>query len=95
MNEDIEALAVNDTRPCINCGEQAEPERDGDYLYFACECGTEFGYTRVTAVDDENDCQVGVPEHIRRLGSDNPLSEEEALEVRRKAFLHRITMGQQ
>ena len=98
MNEDIDAVAVSDTKPCINCGKTAEPERDGDYLYFVCtdwdNCGTEFGYTRVAVVNDDDTCQVGIPESVRRNMPSSPMSEEEALEFRRKAFVERITMGQ-
>jgi predicted RNA-binding Zn-ribbon protein involved in translation (DUF1610 family) len=34
--------------PCPQCGTDAEPEEDGQILWFACpQCGAEFGYQPV------------------------------------------------
>ena len=45
-----------DTAECPSCGEQAEPEQDGDVQYFACWCGFEFGYS---VVKEEETCAAG------------------------------------
>lgn len=40
-------LQVEEQRECPQCGGAAEPEQAGDVVFFACECGAEFGYRRV------------------------------------------------
>lgn len=52
----------------------AEPEQDGDHVYFECVvCGYTFGYERLqtapVAVDSGGVCAVGVPESLRRFAS--------------------------
>lgn len=54
---------VEEGRLCPGCGCTAEPEQDGDVLYFACDCGFEFGHHRAEAPDPS--CQLGIPEGIR------------------------------
>ena len=60
-------------KPCPICGELTEPELDGDVQYYECEneeCeggGYAFGHQRVG--DQMSDCQLGVPEPVRRAGS--------------------------
>lgn len=61
------AVEVEEGHLCISCGRMAEPEQDGDVLYFACSCGFESGYRRVAAADPS--CQLGVPEDVRRQAS--------------------------
>lgn len=52
-----EPLAEN--AGCPYCGGVAEPEQDGDVLYFACPgCGGEFGYRKVTSGAF---CAAGLP----------------------------------
>jgi hypothetical protein len=60
--------------PCADpqCRGRAEPEQDGDHLYFECEdCGYAFGFTRSETVlaQPDGSCSVGVPEDIRRAAS--------------------------
>jgi hypothetical protein len=59
--------------PCADpeCGGQAEPEQDGNYLYFECACGHTFGFTRseTVLVDPTGACAVGIPEDVRRAAS--------------------------
>jgi hypothetical protein len=51
------------------CGGTATLEQDGDHCtYWACEeCGFEFGYELISQQDET--CQIGVPESIRRQAS--------------------------
>jgi hypothetical protein len=58
---------VSESADCPACGEQAEPEQDGDLTYFACDCGFEFGYQQ--EVQQDSSCQLGIDESIRRHGS--------------------------
>jgi hypothetical protein len=60
--------------PCTDpqCRGRAEPEQDGDHLYFEClTCGYAFGFTRseTVAVNPDGACAVGVPEDVRRAAS--------------------------
>jgi hypothetical protein len=59
--------------PCADpqCRGRAEPEQDGDHLYFECiTCGYAFGFTRSeTVLHPANTCAVGVPEDVRRAAS--------------------------
>ena len=44
---------------CPYCGATAEPEQDGDVVYFACpSCGGEFGHRKV---DRGTFCAAGLP----------------------------------
>lgn len=64
-----------ETVPCADpaCGGRAEPEQDGDHLYYDCtQCGYTFGFTRTdtTLAHRDNTCAVGIPEDIRRAASE-------------------------
>jgi hypothetical protein len=59
---------IGEAMECLSCGDRAQPEQDGDLIYYACGCGYEFGYQRV-AQEQDNACQLGVPEEIRRAAS--------------------------
>jgi hypothetical protein len=51
---------VEGSTGCIYCPGTAEPEQDGDLLFFACpDCGNEFGYRRVQ--QDGPVCAAGLP----------------------------------
>lgn len=61
---------VRRSRFCIRgpeeCDGIAEPEEDGEVTFWKCaRCEQEFGY-QVTGSGDP-DCQLGVPEAVRRL----------------------------
>jgi hypothetical protein len=56
---------IGEARECPSCGDRAQPEQDGDLIYYACGCGHEFGYQRVQQEQDSS-CQLGVPEEIRK-----------------------------
>ena len=61
---------VRRSRFCIRgpgeCEGVAEPEEDGEVTFWKCTtCEQEFGY-QVTGAS-EPDCQLGVPEAVRRL----------------------------
>lgn len=63
-----------ETVPCTDpgCGGQAEPEQDGDHIYYEClTCGYTFGFTRTEnlLVQPGGACAVGVPEDVRRAAS--------------------------
>ena len=66
-------MAVAKDKPCPVCGKLVEPEMDGDLRYYEClddDCeagGYLFGYERIQT-DDSADCQIGVPESVRRAG---------------------------
>lgn len=72
------------SRPCPDpeCGGTAEPEQDGDHLYFECtRCGYAAGYHKAEqptlAANQSGHCSVGVPEAVRRAASaamDNALT---------------------
>lgn len=50
---------------CPSCGGRAEPEEeDGLRKYVCAECEFEFGF--VPATQPEADCQLGIPEGVRR-----------------------------
>jgi hypothetical protein len=52
--------AVEGVTGCLYCGGQAEPEQDGDLLFFACpSCGGEFGHRR--AASESPLCAAGLP----------------------------------
>lgn len=60
--------------PCADpqCRGRAEPEQDGDHLYFECvDCGYAFGFTRSETVLQQpaGTCSVGIPEDVRRAAS--------------------------
>lgn len=59
MTSPLEPLAEKGT-PCIYCrGGFAEPEQDGDVVYFACpECGGEFGHRKA---ERGAFCAAGLP----------------------------------
>jgi hypothetical protein len=63
-------LNVSESAECPSCGELAEPEQDGDLTYYACSCGYEWGYQQ--EVQQDNSCQLGVPEDIRRAAQPAP-----------------------
>jgi hypothetical protein len=45
-------FTVEESTGCIYCSGLAEPEQDGDVLYFTCTaCGNSFGYRRVQQQD--------------------------------------------
>jgi hypothetical protein len=46
------------TAECPQCGEQAEPEEDGDVRFWVCSCGAEFGYQR--SRQDDATCAAGL-----------------------------------
>lgn len=49
---------------CPSCGGHAEPEEEDGLVKFVCsECEYEFGHTLHA---QEDDCQIGVPEGVRR-----------------------------
>lgn len=50
---------MSETAQCPSCGAAAEPEQDGDVLFYACECGFYFGYQAMTA--EANTCAAGLP----------------------------------
>lgn len=51
-----------------SCDGIAEPEQDGDHVFQVCEkCGMEFGFRRIQQT--QGDCQLGIPEHVRRAYS--------------------------
>jgi hypothetical protein len=54
---------VEESSPCPYCGSQAEPEQDGEVVFFACpDCGGAFGYRRVS---QGQFCAAGLPVDIR------------------------------
>lgn len=55
---------------CLQKQPSAEPESDGELRYYACSCGFEFGYEQAAPV--EGNCQIGVPEEVRRIASVPP-----------------------
>lgn len=62
--------------PCRDseCEGIAEPEQDGDHLYYHCPvCEYDFGYERVPqpalTSDAGGTCAIGVPESIRAAAS--------------------------
>lgn len=57
-------MNIGEAKECPSCGDRAQPEQDGDLIYYACGCGHEFGYQRVAQQDSS--CQLGVPEEIRK-----------------------------
>ena len=59
MTSPLEPLAEEGT-PCIYCrGGFAEPEQDGDAVYFVCpECEGEFGYRKAARGEF---CAAGLP----------------------------------
>jgi tRNA(Ile2) C34 agmatinyltransferase TiaS len=66
----IKAESVRCADP--QCGGRAEPEQDGDHLYFECtDCGYAFGFSRMeTALQQSTGtCAVGIPEDVRRAAS--------------------------
>lgn len=64
-------MNVSESVTCPSCGDLAEPEQDGDLIYYPCGCGFEFGYQRVPEQQDSS-CQLGVPEDIRRAAQPAP-----------------------
>ena len=53
-----EAL-LEESTGCLYCGEKAEPEQDGDVVFFACTgCGGTFGHRKVTSGAF---CAAGLP----------------------------------
>jgi len=50
----------------------AQPELDGDWLFYACPCGYEFPGGRIGQA--EGTCAAGVPEAVRRAASVKPLA---------------------
>jgi len=61
---------VSESVACPACEAMVEPEQDGDLIYFPCGCGMEFGYTRIPQQDET--CQAGIPEDIRRAAQPAP-----------------------
>lgn len=58
MTRPPEPLVEEGTR-CVYCGGAAEPEQDGDAVYFACtECGGTFGYRKA---GEGAFCAAGLP----------------------------------
>lgn len=58
MTSLLEPLAEEGT-VCIYCGATAEPEQDGDAVYFACpECEGVFGYRKIRSGAF---CAAGLP----------------------------------
>lgn len=59
LTSPLEPLA-EEGRPCIYCrGGFAEPEQDGDVVYFVCpECGGEFGHRKA---ERGTFCAAGLP----------------------------------
>lgn len=56
---------------CAEAGGMAEPESDGELRYYACAvCGYEGGYEQTAPA--EGNCQLGVPEEVRRIASVPP-----------------------
>lgn len=59
---------------CPQCGGVAEPEQDGDVVYFACsdeDCGAEFGHRR--AVQPGPVCAAGLPVEVREPAAAAPV----------------------
>ncbi len=72
------AEEVRSSRFCIRGPEEcegiAEPEEDGEVTFWKCvECEQEFGY-EVTGSGDP-DCQLGIPEPVRRAVDFIPLGD--------------------
>lgn len=63
---------VEESQECIVCHlAKAEPEQDGDFLYYTCpECGSSFGYRRIEP--DGPVCAAGLPLAAPRAG-DSPV----------------------
>jgi len=62
LTSPLEPLAEEGTG-CIFCDGTAEPEQDGDVVYFACpKCGNEFGYRKA---ERGAFCAAGLPVAIR------------------------------
>lgn len=58
MTSQLEPLAEESTG-CIYCPGVAEPEQDGDVVYFACpDCGGEFGHRKA---ERGAFCAAGLP----------------------------------
>ncbi len=57
---------------CPSCGDRAQPEQDGDLVYWACGCGQEFGYRRVVQ-SQEGTCAAGIDlSHLATLNGVAP-----------------------
>jgi hypothetical protein len=51
-------MDVEQQKSCPSCSRLAEPEQDGDLIYYACEsCGYEFGYRQAR---QEGMCAAGI-----------------------------------
>ena len=74
---DITFDITEDLVPCRDpdCQGQAEEEVDGNVRYRVClTCGFEFAYERVEVAGDQEVCQIGIPEDLRRAAS-GPMEE--------------------
>jgi hypothetical protein len=49
---------VVENAPCPQCGGSAEPEQDGEIVFYACPCGAEFGYRKAAS---GTFCAAGLP----------------------------------
>lgn len=61
---------------CLQVQPSAQPETDGDLLYYACPCGYEFGYQQVR--QGEGTCAAGLPESVRHAVSFAPAQDQQA-----------------
>ncbi len=63
--------AVLPVTGCPSCGARAEPEEEDGLRKYVCtdqdSCGYEFGF--VLAAQPDADCQLGIPEEVRRGAS--------------------------
>jgi hypothetical protein len=81
-----DTLWVETTTPCADpeCAEQGgvgEPDGDATIRYFVCgRCEREYGYVQVKQQDA---CQLGVPEGVRRLAP-NQATEPVLLQIGRR-----------
>lgn len=57
------SIGAEESVDCPSCGDKAEPEQEDDLVYFACQCGHEFGYRRIA--QEDTSCQLGIPESVR------------------------------
>jgi hypothetical protein len=71
---ELETDLVQD-KPCFDpeCAGTAEPDKDGDHMYWTCGlCGSEFDYERVGQNPEAGACSIGVPESVRQRFSNEP-----------------------
>ena len=76
---------------CPSCGSRAEPEQDGDVLYWACECGFEFGYE---VEKQEETCAAGIElGHLAVLNGLTPAETDRLLHGRPERPVSAVFLG--